>query len=119
MKRLTIAIPSQEEKQFETFIRQLSACPPDTHPLIEQFICFYQDTPPDFPASTCEIKAIKMDSFFSGSAINLLIESWQTEYLLLLLPGNRVEPGARALERFVQVADDTGAALVYSDFREQ
>src|SRR5215471_5611 len=116
MKRLTIAIPSQEKEQFETFIRQLSACPPDTHPLIEQIICFYQDAPPDLPASTCEIKEIKLDSFFSGPAINLLVESWQTEYLLLILPGNRVELGARALERFIQVAADTGAALVYSDF---
>jgi hypothetical protein len=119
MKRLTIAIPSPEERQFETFIRQLSTCPPDAHPLIEEIICFYQDAPPDFPASTCEIKAIKMDSFFSGHAINLLLESWQTDYLALLLPGNRVELGARALERFVQIADDTGAALLYSDFREQ
>ena len=119
MKRLTIAIPAREKKQFESVIRQLSACPPDSHPLIEQIICLYQDSPPDFPDSTCELKAIKMDSFFSGPAINLLIESLQTDYLLLLLPGNQVELGARALERFVQVADDTGAALVYSDFREQ
>src|SRR4030095_13303408 len=60
-----------------------------------------------------------VDAFFSGSSINSLIEAWRTDYLLLILPGGRVELGARAPERFVQVADDADAAFVYSDFREQ
>src|SRR5262249_9610286 len=59
------------------------------------------------------------DAFFSGPAINSLIEAWRTDYLLLILPGGRVDLGARALERFVQVADDAGASFVYSDFRQQ
>ena len=48
-----------------------------------------------------------------------MIEAWRTDYLLLILPGGRVEFGARAPERLAQVADDSGAALVYSDFRER
>ncbi|MBL8188565.1 MAG: glycosyltransferase family 2 protein, partial [Acidobacteria bacterium] len=40
-------------------------------------------------------------------------------YLLLVLPGGNVELGARAIERFLQVAEDTGAGWLYSDFRQR
>lgn len=53
-----------------------------------------------------------------GAAINDLLAATQAEYLLLTLAGSAITLGARTIERLVQVADDTGAALVYSDFRE-
>ncbi|MGH9752215.1 MAG: hypothetical protein ACREA2_05475, partial [Blastocatellia bacterium] len=114
MNRLTIAIPYTEDKQFETLARQLIA-----HPLVEEILCLHQNAPPSLPKG---LRAINVDAFFSGPAINSLIEAWrpkEANYLLLILPGGRVELGARALERFVQVADDAGAAFVYSDFRQQ
>src|SRR5262245_55068058 len=109
--RLTIAIPHTEDKQLETSARQLIA-----HPLVEQILFLSGSGPLTLPDG---VKAINVDVFFSGPAINSLIEAWRTDYLLLLLPGGRVELGARALERYVQVADDTGAGAIYSDFREQ
>jgi glycosyltransferase involved in cell wall biosynthesis len=111
MNRLTIAIPYTEDKQFETLARQLIA-----HQLVEEVLCLHQNAPPSLPDG---VKAVNVDAFFSGPAINSLIEAWRTDYLLLILPGGRVELGARAPERFVQVADDAGAAFVYSDFRQQ
>jgi len=115
MNRLTIAIPYTEDKQFETLARQLTA-----HQLVEEVLCLHQNAPPSLPPSLPkDVKAVNVDAFFSGPAINALIEAWRTDYLLLILPGGRVELGARAPERFVQVTDDTGAAFVYSDFRQQ
>src|SRR5215475_14769157 len=119
MNRLTIAIPYTEDEQFETLARQLTA-----HQLVEEVLCLHQNATPSLPSSLPkDVKAVKVDAFFSGAAINSLIESFiksgRTEYLLLILPGGRVELGARAPERFVQVADDAGAAFVYSDFRQQ
>jgi glycosyltransferase involved in cell wall biosynthesis len=111
MNKLTIAIPYTEDKQFKTLALQLTA-----HQLVEEVLCMHQDGPPSLPEG---VKAVKVDAFFSGPAINSLIEAWRTDYLLLILPGGRVELGARAPERFVQVADDTGSAFVYSDFRQQ
>jgi glycosyltransferase involved in cell wall biosynthesis len=115
MNRLTIAIPYTEDAQFETLARQLAA-----HQLVEEVLCLHQNAPPSLPEG---MKAVKVDAFFSGAAVNSLIEpfikSGRTDYLLLILPGGRVELGARAPERFVQVADDAGAAFVYSDFRQQ
>ena len=111
MNRLTIAIPHTEDKQYETSARQLIA-----HPLVERILCLSVSTPPSPPDG---MKVINVDAFYSGLAIDSLIEAWRTDYLLLILPGGRVELGARALERIVQVADDAGAAFVYSDFRER
>lgn len=56
--------------------------------------------------------------FFSGPAMAHLLDAVKTDYLLLALPGEQVEPGARALERMLQVADESGAGLVYSDFKD-
>ena len=111
MNRLTIAIPHTEDKQFETLARQLIA-----HPLVEQVFCLCASTQASLPDG---VKTINVDAFFSGSAINSLIGVWQTDYLLLLLPGGRVELDARALERFVQVGDDVSPGFIYSDFRER
>jgi glycosyltransferase involved in cell wall biosynthesis len=111
MNRLTIAIPYTENKQLETLALQLIA-----HPLVEEILCLSVSVPLSLPDG---MKAINVDAFFSGLAIDSLMEAWRTDYLLLLLPGGRVEPGAHALERFIQVAEDAGAALVYSDFRER
>src|SRR5262249_10977556 len=90
------------------------------HQIVEEVLCLRQNAPPSLPPSLPkDVKAVNVDAFFSGPAINSLIEAWQTDYLLLILPGGRVDFGARALERFVQVADDAGASFVYSDFRQQ
>src|SRR5215813_2563732 len=115
MNRLTVAIPYTEDKQFETLARQLIA-----HQLVEDVLCLRQNATPSLsPSLLKDVKAVNVDAFFSGPAINSLIEGWRTDYLLLILPGGRVELGARAPERFVQVADDAGVAFVYSDFRQQ
>jgi hypothetical protein len=115
MNRLTVAIHYTEDKQFETLARQLIA-----HQLVEEVLCLRQSAPLSLPPSLLkDVKTVNVDAFFSGPAINSLIEAWRTDYLLLILPGGRVELGARAPERFVQVADDVGAAFVYSDFRQQ
>jgi glycosyl transferase family 2 len=57
--------------------------------------------------------------FFSGPAIAHLLEAVKTDYLLLALPGEQIDPGARAFERMLQVAEDSGAGLVYADFKDQ
>jgi glycosyltransferase involved in cell wall biosynthesis len=111
MNRLTIAIPYTKDKHFETLARQYNA-----HQLVEEILCLHQDAPPSLPE---KIKPVRVDAFFSGFAITSLINAWKTDYLLMILPGSRVELGARSLERLVQVADDSGAAFVYSDFRQQ
>jgi hypothetical protein len=54
----------------------------------------------------------------SGAGITRLLDKTVTDYLLLILPGQQVESGQRAIERLLAVADDTRAGLIYSDFRD-
>ncbi len=63
-------------------------------------------------------EAIEIEALFSGPAIQKLVDAWRSDYLLLILPGSRIQLGARAVERLIQVAGDSGAGLIYSDFRE-
>lgn len=110
MPKLTIALPFAGEKQIENLSQSLLA-----HPLVAQVLWLSQTE----VAPPIGVAAIKLDTFFSGAAINQLLAAWRSDYLLLALPGNEIELGARALERFVQVADDAGAGLLYADFRER
>ncbi|HKY05473.1 MAG TPA: hypothetical protein VJQ56_11315, partial [Blastocatellia bacterium] len=55
---------------------------------------------------------------FPGAGINRVLDETRSRYLLIVLPGERIGPGQRAIERMVSVATDSGAGLVYSDFRD-
>jgi hypothetical protein len=55
---------------------------------------------------------------FSGAGISRLLDKTATDYLLLIVPGEPVEPAQRALERLLAVAEDSSAGLIYSDFRD-
>ncbi len=56
--------------------------------------------------------------FFSGAAINQLLDEATTDYLLFCLPGEQVDLGQRSVERLVSAAADSSAGLVYSDFKD-
>ena len=64
------------------------------------------------------VQEITIAANLLGEALNDLLADLQGEYLLLTLAGSAITLGARTVERLVQLADDTGAALIYSDFRE-
>ena len=64
----------------------------------------------------CEI--IYTKSFFSTETVKLISESSSSDYAVILLLDNLLELGQFALERFYDVAESTGAGLVYSDYYE-
>ncbi|MBO0798210.1 MAG: glycosyltransferase family 2 protein, partial [Blastocatellia bacterium] len=76
----------------------------------------FQGEQPSLPAG---VSAIGVGSFFSGAAMRILLEMWKTDYLLVFLPGAELKLGERATERLIRIADDTGAGMIYSDFREE
>ena len=59
--------------------------------------------------------AIKIDTLFSAGTLKKLHEHTKTGFALFLTQDTLIEPGQFSFERFVQVADDTGAGLIYSD----
>ncbi len=58
------------------------------------------------------------NSPFSTSALKLIAEKSTAEFGILAIQKQPVEMGQFALERMVQVAENTGAALVYADYYE-
>jgi hypothetical protein len=64
------------------------------------------------------VQEVTLPAHLLGEAVNDLLAVTQTEYLLLTFVGSAITLGARTIERLVQLADDTGAAWLYSDFRE-
>ncbi len=55
---------------------------------------------------------------FSTAAIHQIAQNCEAEFALLALQNNPFEVGQFALERLVQVAENTGAAMVYADYLE-
>lgn len=86
-----------------------------THPLIEKTIGLRT---PESQGSLYDPDAISVDGFYSSRVVDELFNGCNSEYLLVIFPGGRIQFGYRALERFVQVARDTGAGIVYADFRD-
>src|SRR5437763_2439744 len=111
MKRLFLALPFAGEEPIERLSQALLA-----HPLVNRVLWLSQIEVISPPFG---IEPIKVDSFFAGETIQRLCETCADDYLLLFFPGSLVEFGERALERMVQAADDSGAGIVYSDFRER
>ena len=56
--------------------------------------------------------------FFSSSAVARVLDAAKTDYILFVSPGEEIELSARAIERMLQRAVESGAALVYSDYKD-
>jgi GT2 family glycosyltransferase len=65
----------------------------------------------------CEI--METDFFTSGQTWNSLIRHIRTEYILIVNGRDEVIIAPGALKRFLDVAEATGAGLIYSDYCEQ
>ena len=60
-------------------------------------------------------KAIVIDSLKSSATLRKIAEVSSADYTLLYTKYTQLEPNYFALERFVQLADDTKAGLLYAD----
>src|SRR5262249_36302262 len=88
----------------------------DASPLVETiFVC---GDPARGPSTTHKIIPVE-DSAASGPAVNRILESLASDYLLWVRASDRVRPGQRMLERLTAAAEDQDPGLIYSDFREE
>ena len=63
---------------------------------------------------------VRLDAdLMSASGLYRVLETAPADYLLVVLPGQRVYPGERIVERLLASGEDSGAGLVYSDFRDE
>lgn len=119
MAPLTIAlVPPEHIKTARELIETLAA-----HPSVCRLIV--SGSNPDLVSERSRTKAefTELD-FRSGVGMARLLESVATEYLMTISPGEVIRfsgtPGnGDGLERLLAVAQDSGAGLVYSDFRDE
>lgn len=56
--------------------------------------------------------------FFSGATVARVLDAATTDHILFIAPNEELEMGARSIERMLQQAVESGAALLYSDYKE-
>lgn len=114
MPTLTVALGSLNESSRE-LVETLAS-----NPVVSELLIISHDAGDVkiSPALNRKTRFIEGD-FFSGAAIGRLLDALKTDYVMLMLPGEAIDLGARALERIVQIAEVSGAGLLYSDFKDE
>jgi glycosyltransferase involved in cell wall biosynthesis len=121
-KTLTLALPfpkTSVEAEQDEFARQLDQFAGSE--FISSILLLHEGaaTMPRVTASTAQrINLIRMDSWFSGIGVERMLEASATDLLLLMVSGGSLEIERRALEQLLSVADESGAGLVYADYRQ-
>ena len=63
-------------------------------------------------------RTLVVQTFMGSEAIKTIVSNISSEFALIILNDFPVELGQFAVERFLEVADSTGAGIVFSDFYE-
>lgn len=110
-KKITVFIPyngfSHTSKSIENLMKS---------PVVKKVILVTTDSEIE-TIDGCEL--INTNSFFSSQTVELIAQKSDAEYTLILTQDDLLELGQFALERFREVADNTGAGLVYSNYYEK
>lgn len=109
MSLLTVVIPFSAEPYFEQTLQQFVASP-----LVKTALIVHQG---DYNGAYEKCKGVKADSLVSGKTLNTIAEKLVTDYLLIT-QSPTITLHQLALERFIQIAQDTKAGMLYSDFYE-
>ena len=108
---------SSEDTSPGRFVKQLSSLAASEY--VGRINVLHTDSKPDvsLPGSEKKIDFIRMSSWLSGEAVARLLETAETDLLLLLPTPHYIELENWALKEFLDVAAATGAGLIYSDYR--
>ncbi|MEW6128870.1 MAG: glycosyltransferase family 2 protein [Acidobacteriota bacterium] len=112
MSQLTIALINEDSEQQSALIDSFAENPAVVETLL------LQGKEQSYSTAKLKTRKLSVNSLLSGVGMTQVLQETKTEYLLLVLPGQAVEMGFRAIERFLQTAEDSNAAWVYCDFRD-
>ncbi|MDR0753834.1 MAG: glycosyltransferase [Prevotellaceae bacterium] len=110
-KIISCFMPVKENEDFATTVNQLLSTD-----MVEKIFLMSTEKPNNIPEN-CEW--IECKNFFSTSAVKSVGDNANTPYCLIYIKTSPLQLGAYALERFVNLIDDTGAGMVYSDYYEK
>jgi hypothetical protein len=112
-KTITCFIPGSDAESLKTTVSSLYA----SGVVGRIFII----VPADHDGTFKDIEAgvIRSAAFVSSDALKKMAAVADTGYVLTYSKGFPLDPGKFALKRMMQVCDDTGAGMVYSDYFEK
>ncbi|HEX8186120.1 MAG TPA: glycosyltransferase family 2 protein, partial [Blastocatellia bacterium] len=115
MTGITAALNYEGDARSQSLIESLAASP-----AVKQVLLVNRARADSLSLATGASEKIKFveTDLFSGKGVSRLLDEATSDYLLVILPGEQVEYGQRAIERLLAVAEDSGAGLIYSDFRD-
>ncbi|HAV22394.1 MAG: glycosyl transferase [Ignavibacteria bacterium RIFCSPLOWO2_02_FULL_55_14] len=110
MSRITVALPHSLLPSFSSTLRQFIESP-----LVVKVFVLHAG---DYQSGDPKCEGIQTDALTSGKTLNGLFKYLRTEFLLFVSQSHELQLGQAALERFVDVAQQTGAGLTYADYHE-
>ena len=115
MGKLTVALLNEGDPHTTSLVESLAA-----NTDVDRILLIDQGG--EQPASQAQAqekaRALKIDSP-RGAGLARVLDAVETDFALLVSPGEQVRIGQRAIERFLSVAEDSGAGLVYADFKDE
>jgi glycosyltransferase involved in cell wall biosynthesis len=105
---VTACVPYSGSEDTQTTVEQLKRSG-----VVEEVVLLAPGTDVA-PIEGC--KLLTLTSLESSTAVRAIARAVHTPYTLVLLHDRRIELGQFGLERFLTIAEVTGAGLVYSDF---
>ena len=108
---VTIFIPQTNLKENEKTIKRFHGLP-----LVKEIILISSD---EKYQSYENVRVIHSKMSKSSETVKLISQYSSTDYTVYITDGKSVKPGQFCLERFLQIAKNTNAAFLYSDFYEE
>jgi len=105
---LTVILQYSSSPQFPAAISRFI-----DSPLVEKVFIVHHG---DYNGAHRKCKEVKSDSFTSGKTLNRVIAKIKTKYFLFVLQAQDIKINQFDLDRMMDVAQQTGAGMVYSDF---
>ena len=108
---ITIFLQQGNPKENEKTIKRFGASE-----LVKEIILISSD---EKFSSFENVRVIRSKYFKSGDCVKLIAQYSSTDYTLIIQGNKSIDPGQFCLDRFYQVAINTNASMVYSDFFEE
>ncbi len=111
-KRITCFIPYSDRKSIDFTVSSLKSSG-----LVDKTVIILNDgSKVDY--SDRDVSYIHSKGFSTTETVKKIAETVQTEFILLYTKTFPLDPGKFALNRMVQVCEDTGAGMVYTGYWE-
>ncbi|MBI2430217.1 MAG: glycosyltransferase family 2 protein [Ignavibacteriales bacterium] len=110
MNLLTVVLPFSSESYFESTLQQFIRSQ-----FVKKIIIAHNG---EYHGEYDKCKGLKVDALTSGKTLNTILDVLSTEYIFFINQAQSITLNQAAIERFIRIADDTKAGMLYSDFYE-